>query len=295
MHLLIVTGLSGAGKTQAMKVLEDLDFFCIDNLPPPFLPQLSELHGLAAGQGKRVAVAMDVRGRDMFADLFSALDELRERGTPHQILFLDCADDILVRRYSETRRRHPLGEDSSIFEQIAQERALMAGVRDRANLIIDTSNMRALDLKARLAEIVTGQTLEEMMQVDLMSFGFKHGVPLDADVVLDVRFLPNPYYEQDLREATGLEDSVADFVLSAPEAEEWLHDTLTYLRRWLPASGRSGRRRLTVAIGCTGGQHRSVALTGQIAAKLAGHGFKVMTRHRDMKKNTREVISRRTG
>jgi UPF0042 nucleotide-binding protein len=295
MHLLIVTGLSGAGKTQAMKVLEDLGFFCIDNLPPPFLPQLSELHGLAAGQGKRVAVAMDVRGRGMFTDLFKALDELQQRGTPHQILFLECADDILVRRFSETRRRHPLDENSSIFEQIEQERALLAPVRDRANLIIDTSKMRALDLKARLAEIVTGQTLEEMMQVDLMSFGFKHGVPLDADLVLDVRFLPNPYYEQDLREATGLEASVAGFVLSQPDAEAWLEDTLAYLLRWLPAFGRSGRQRLTIAIGCTGGQHRSVALTEKMAAALTGHDLSVLTRHRDMKKNTREVISRRTG
>jgi RNase adapter protein RapZ len=282
-HLLIVTGLSGAGKTQAMKALEDLDFFCIDNLPPAFLPQLTTLHDLAVDRGKRVAVAMDVRGGTMFPDLFRALDELQSMGTPHQILFLDSADDILVRRFSETRRRHPLHEGRTLFEQIAAERRMLAEVRDRADLVLDTSRMTTHDLKARLARIVAGRDVERTMTIDLLSFGFKHGVPLDADLLFDARFLPNPYYEERLRPHTGLESNVAEYVFAQPEALEFVDDILRMLRRWVPSYARSGRSRLTVAIGCTGGQHRSVALAVRIADGLTDLSDTVGVHHRDLK------------
>jgi RNase adapter protein RapZ len=282
-HLLIVTGLSGAGKTQAMKALEDLDFFCIDNLPPAFLPQLTTLHDLAVDRGKRVAVAMDVRGGTMFPDLFRALDELQSMGTPHQILFLDSADDILVRRFSETRRRHPLHEGRTLFEQIAAERRMLAEVRDRADLVLDTSRMTTHDLKARLARIVAGRDVERTMTIDLLSFGFKHGVPLDADLLFDARFLPNPYYEERLRPHTGLESNVAEYVFAQPEALEFVDDILRMLRRWVPSYARSGRSRLTVAIGCTGGQHRSVALAVRIAERLTDLSDTVGVHHRDLK------------
>lgn len=282
LQLLIVTGLSGAGKTQAMKALEDIGFFCIDNLPPRFLPQLTDLHGLAVDEGRRFAVAMDARNPGMFNDLFEALDALQELGTPQQILFLDCADDILVRRYSETRRRHPLTLGSSLFEQIAEERRLLAEVRDRADLVIDTSHMKPAELKARLARIVTGHSLEGNMMIDVVSFGFKHGVPLDADLMLDVRFLPNPYYEAALRPQTGLDSTVADYVLGQPDAGSWLDDALNMLQRWMPAYARSGRSRLTVAIGCTGGQHRSVALAEAVGGALSDAFPNVTIRHRDI-------------
>jgi RNase adapter protein RapZ len=281
-HLLIVTGLSGAGKTQAMKALEDLDFFCIDNLPPAFLPQLTTLHDLAADRGKRVAVAMDVRGGTMFPDLFRALDELQAMGTPHQILFLDCADDVVVRRFSETRRRHPLHEGRTLFEQIAAERRVLADVRDRADLVIDTSRMTAHDLKARLARIVAGRDVERTMTIDLLSFGFKHGVPLDADLLFDARFLPNPYYEERLRPHTGLHANVAEYVFAHDEALEFVDDIVRMLRRWAPRYARSGRSRLTVAIGCTGGQHRSVALAVRIAEGLTDLSDTVGVHHRDL-------------
>jgi RNase adapter protein RapZ len=281
-HLLVVTGMSGAGKTLAMKALEDLDFFCIDNLPPSFLPQLTKLQHLAADSGRRVAVAMDVRGGDLFADLFDALDTLQADAVPHRILFLDCSDDILVRRFSETRRRHPVDEGRSLFEHIAAERRILAGLRDRADLVLDTTGMTGHDLKLRLARIVTGRSIEEGLEVDVVSFGFKHGVPLDADLMFDVRFLPNPHYETGLRPLTGLDPAVRDYVFARPEADAFVDDVARFVTRWLPGFAATGRPRLTIAIGCTGGQHRSVALTEAIGDAIrAEHPF-VDTRHRDM-------------
>lgn len=290
-QLLIVTGMSGAGKTQAMKALEDLDFFCIDNLPPVFLPQLAQLGGLAAGRGQRVAVAMDVRGRELFSDLSKALDDLQTTGVPHQILFLDCADDVLVRRYSETRRRHPVTGGRSLFEQIAAERRMLAGVRDRADLVLDTTRMTAHDLKGRLARIVAGRSLEEGIEVDLLSFGFKHGVPLDADLVFDVRFLPNPYYDEALRPQTGLDAPVRDYVLEQPAAPAFVDDVVGFVQRWLGAYAATGRPRLTVAIGCTGGQHRSVALAEAIAERLKADHPLVGTHHRDMPRSVTRTLA----
>ncbi len=280
--LLVVTGMSGAGKTQAMNALEDLGFFCIDNLPPTFLPQLADLYRSALEQGQRVAVAMDARGSGVFAHAVVSLDTLQELNVPYQVLFLDCADDTLVRRFSETRRRHPLREDANLVEQIARERRILAGVRERADVVIDTSFMKPSDLKERLALLVTGQSLEEQMAVEVVSFGFKHGVPLDADLVFDVRFLPNPFYEDDLRPQTGLDGPVADYVLGQPEAGPWLADTAGYLLQWLPAYARTGRSRLSIAIGCTGGQHRSVALAEAIGATLKTVRPSASVRHRDM-------------
>ena len=283
-HLLLVTGLSGAGKTQAMKVLEDLGFFCIDNLPPTFLPQLTKLSELAVDRGQRVAVAMDVRGRSMFADLFSALDQLQADGVPHQILFLDCADDVLVRRYSETRRRHPIGEGHSLYEQIEAERRLLAEVRDRADLLLDTSHMSPHDLKGRLARIVLGRDVRATLDVDVMSFGFKHGVPLDADLMFDVRFLPNPYYDRELRPLTGLDAPVADYVLGHPATAAYVDELAGLLTRWVPLYADAGKARLTIGIGCTGGQHRSVAIAETLAARLRERFDDVTAFHRDLPK-----------
>lgn len=283
-HLLIVTGLSGAGKTQAMKALEDLGFFCIDNLPPAFLPQLTHLSELAVDRGQRIAVAMDVRGRSMFADLFAALDQLQAEGVPHQILFLDCADDVLVRRYSETRRRHPISEGHSLYEQIEAERRLLAEVRDRADLLVDTSQMSAHALKGRLGRIVLGRDVADSLDVDVVSFGFKHGVPLDADLLFDVRFLPNPYYDPALRPLTGLDAPVADYVMRQPETAAYLGELTTLLTRWVPLYARSGKARLTVGIGCTGGQHRSVTLAEELAKRLKREFEDVAAVHRDLPK-----------
>ena len=284
-HLLLVTGLSGAGKSEAMKALEDLGFFCIDNLPPAFLPQLTNLQALAIHHGHRIAVAMDVRGRSMFDDLFAALDQLQAEQVRHQILFLDCADDVLVRRYSETRRRHPVQEGHSLYEHIAAERRLLAGVRDRADLVLDTTRMNAHDLKARLGRIVLGRDVANALDVDVMSFGFKHGVPLDADLMFDVRFLPNPYYDVALRPQTGLDAPVADYVFAQPETTLVVDEIFALLLRWIPLHAAAGKARLTVAIGCTGGQHRSVAIAERLAQRLQERFEDVTAVHRDMEKN----------
>jgi len=283
-HLLLVTGLSGAGKTQAMKALEDLGFFCIDNLPPTFLPQLTKLNELAVDRGQRIAVAMDVRSRSMFADLFTALDQLQAEGVPHQILFLDCADDVLVRRYSETRRRHPIAEGHSLYEQIETERRLLAEVRDRADLLLDTTHMSNHDLKGRLGRIVLGRDVQASLDVDVLSFGFKHGVPLDADLMFDVRFLPNPYYDRELRPLTGLDEPVATYVFAQTETVRYVDELIALLTRWIPLYAQSGKARLTVAIGCTGGQHRSVAIAEALARRLGATFDDVAAVHRDLPK-----------
>jgi UPF0042 nucleotide-binding protein len=282
--LLIVTGLSGAGKTEAMKALEDLGYFCIDNLPPSLLTQLSQLPALTADSRERIAIAMDVRGRSMFTDLFAALDVLRSDGVLHKILFLDCADDLLVRRYSETRRRHPVREGHSLYEQIAAERRLLSKVRERADLVLDTTRINPRELKIRLGRLVLNQEVSIGIDIDVMSFGFKHGVPLDADLMFDVRFLPNPYYDTELRSLTGLDKPVADYIFLQPETNLFIDEICPLIERWIPLHAASGKARLTIAIGCTGGQHRSVAIAECVSKRLKKHFTHVLPFHRDLQK-----------
>jgi UPF0042 nucleotide-binding protein len=282
--LLIVTGLSGAGKTETMKALEDLGYFCIDNLPPSLLTQLSQLPALAADSHERIAIAMDVRGRSMFTDLFAALDVLRSDGVLHKILFLDCADDLLVRRYSETRRRHPVREGHSLYEQIAAERRLLSKVRERADLVLDTTRINPRELKIRLGRLVLNQEVSIGIDIDVMSFGFKHGVPLDADLMFDVRFLPNPYYDTELRPLTGLDKPVADYIFLQPETNLFIDEICPLIERWIPLHAASGKARLTIAIGCTGGQHRSVAIAECVSKRLKKHFTHVLPFHRDLQK-----------
>jgi|TARA_B110000196_G_scaffold296339_1_gene286621 UPF0042 nucleotide-binding protein len=282
--LLIVTGLSGAGKTEAMKALEDLGYFCIDNLPPSLLTQLSQLPALTADSRERIAIAMDVRGRSMFTDLFAALDVLRSDGVLHKILFLDCADDLLVRRYSETRRRHPVREGHSLYEQIAAERRLLSKVRERADLVLDTTRINPRELKIRLGRLVLNQEVSIGIDIDVMSFGFKHGVPLDADLMFDVRFLPNPYYDTELRPLTGLDKPVADYIFLQPETNLFIDEICPLIERWIPLHAASGKARLTIALGCTGGQHRSVAIAECVSKRLIKHFTHVLPFHRDLQK-----------
>ena len=282
--LLIVTGLSGAGKTEAMKALEDLGYFCIDNLPPSLLTQLSQLPAFIADSRERIAIAMDVRGRSMFTDLFAALDVLRSDGVLHKILFLDCADDLLVRRYSETRRRHPVREGHSLYEQIAAERRLLSKVRERADLVLDTTRINPRELKIRLGRLVLNQEVSIGIDIDVMSFGFKHGVPLDADLMFDVRFLPNPYYDTELRPLTGLDKPVADYIFLQPETNLFIDEICPLIERWIPLHAASGKARLTIAIGCTGGQHRSVAIAECVSKRLKKHFTHVLPFHRDLQK-----------
>lgn len=283
----IVTGLSGAGKTQTMKALEDLDFFCIDNLPPVLLPQLLELHDKRENNGQ-YAIAIDIRAGEYFQDLVRSLELMKEKGYSYHLLFLDCHDNVLVRRFSETRRLHPLIKEektaNGIFENISAERRILADVRNSADLIIDTTDLRPMDLRARLYEVYQGQPVEESATVDLFSFGYKYGTPINADIIFDVRFINNPFYIEELRPLTGEDPRVADHVLNSPVTELFLEKFTTLIEELIPAYAREGKGRLTVGIGCTGGQHRSVAITIELAKRLKERKIKARSKHRELNK-----------
>lgn len=281
----IVTGLSGAGKTQAMKALEDLGMFCIDNLPPALLPRLVELHAQPSAKRRKYAIAIDIRVREYFSDFANALDWLVQSGYSYHMIFLDCSDNVLIKRFSETRRLHPLVEgqevSQSIYETIAAERRLLADARALAHDIIDTSDLRPMELRLRLNEIYQGNPLHQSMAVDIFSFGFKHGAPIDADIVFDVRFISNPYYIDELRPLTGEQKEVADYVLQFPIAQEFIEKFVRLVSDLLPSYSKEGKSRLTIGIGCTGGQHRSVAVSIELAKRLQEAGINARVRHRE--------------
>jgi len=280
--ILFVTGISGAGRAEVMKVLEDLDFFCIDNLPLALLPKLTQLTNITTTSEQRLAVAVDVRGRDFFSKFLATVDDLQNEDAAHRILFLDCVDDVLVRRYSETRRRHPINKGDSLYESIAAERVLLAEIKARSTFVLDTSLMKTHELRNRIGQMVLHRDVSLDLMVNVMSFGFKNGVPLDADFMFDVRFLANPYYELKLRSQTGLDTSVSEYVLEQPKALETVESISTLMEKWIPLHAAAGKTFLTVAIGCTGGQHRSVAITQALVDSLNERFTLVTAMHRDL-------------
>jgi len=284
-NIAIVTGLSGAGKTQAMKALEDLDYFCIDNLPPSLLPELLRIHQ-KTGETRPLAVAMDVRGKGLFAELTDVIHWLDESKIHYTIVFLECEDDILVRRFSETRHRHPLAEHGSLYDSIAYERKLLANIRELAHVIVDTSTLKPAELKAYLNQaLLGGDSSQLLLSIDILSFGYKYGVPNDADIIFDVRFLPNPFYIDHLKELTGLDPKVADYVLNWPQTQYFLDKFYQLIVDLLPAYSNEGKARLTIGIGCTGGKHRSVAISRELGMRLTTDGIKNQVRHRDLHEN----------
>lgn len=280
-RVLIITGLSGAGKTVAVQSLEDLGFFCVDNLPPALIPKFGELVRQSADSVQRVALVCDTRGGEFFKDLFQALDELEEYEIPYQIIYLEADDDSLVRRYKASRRRHPSAHKGRLLDGITHERELLEDVRRRADLVLDTSRLRPADLKDLLTHHVQVAAEDTGMTVHVVSFGFKYGIPIDADLVFDVRFLPNPYYVDHLRLRTGCDRDVYDFVMRSPETERFMAKLLDMLDFLVPEYTREGKAQLVIAIGCTGGRHRSVA----IGERLREHLQKtrpVTVEHRDV-------------
>jgi RNase adapter protein RapZ len=278
----IVTGLSGAGKTLAVDVFEDAGYFCVDNLPPQLLSTLVDLVRLEGSKVDRVAVVSDVRGREYFSQLERVLDELRDAGVSYTLVFLEASDDALVRRFKESRRRHPLAAGESVLEGITRERDLLATLRDRAHYVIDTSDISIQQLRERINAEIIHRGKRQSVVFTFVSFGYKYGVPIDADLLFDVRFLPNPFYDVELRPLTGLDPPVRDYVLSAVDFEEFgahLTGLLDYL---FPRYVAEGKAHLTVGIGCTGGRHRSVAIAGWLAEQYAGQGLQTTVRHRDM-------------
>lgn len=280
----IITGLSGAGKTNAIRALEDLGYFCVDNLPPKLLPKFIELSLESADRIIRVAIVIDIRGGEFFNDLFEALEDLKIQGILFEILFLEASTEVLVKRYKETRRRHPLSQQGRLLEDIILERKRLEEVRGIANKIIDTSDLNASELKTQMNDLFGPENDKVRLNITVMSFGYKYGIPLDSDLVIDVRFLPNPFYQEHLKEQTGQDLDVKNYVLESKVTEEFLQKFNEMLGFLLPNYVKEGKTHLVIAIGCTGGQHRSVALAEELGRKLNEKGYSAGVRHRDMKK-----------
>ncbi len=280
--LVIITGMSGAGKTIAVQSMEDLGFFCVDNLPPVLIPKFAELIQQSNGKIGRVALVIDLRGREFFKALSQSLLDLKENYTLRsEILFLDATDSVLVQRYKETRRRHPLAPADAPLEGINQERKLLEELKGLANQVIDTSNLKPVQLKERIAAGFTNME-ESKLSVNVISFGFKYGVPIDADLIFDVRFLPNPHYVETLRPNTGMDADVYEYVMKWSETQEFLVKLLDMLHFLIPQYRKEGKSQVVIGIGCTGGKHRSVAIAEYLGKVLGESETEVVrVRHRD--------------
>ncbi|MBE6610986.1 MAG: RNase adapter RapZ [Ruminococcaceae bacterium] len=285
MEFLIITGMSGAGKSQAANTLEDLGWYCIDNMPAQLIPKFAELYSASPGKLGKVAFIVDIRGEVEFETLFAELDGLKKQGFNCRTIFMECADEVIISRYKFTRRTHPLvaAKNISIAEALTEERAMLAPAKSRADYTIDTTKLAASQLKEKIFGIVNTGGVGGLL-VTCMSFGFKHGAASEADLVFDVRCFPNPYYHEELKEHTGLEAPVRDFVFSHAETTDFLaklHDMIDYL---LPLYQREGKTQLIIAIGCTGGKHRSVAIAEALASHIRAGGYRTVTIHRDITK-----------
>jgi UPF0042 nucleotide-binding protein len=280
-ELLVITGMSGAGRSTAAKALEDLGWYVVDNLPPQLIAELAALTARAQPAITRIAVSVDVRGRSFFSEIADALKVADAVGMHTRLLFLDATDEALVRRFESVRRPHPLQADGTILDGIARERVLISDLRAGADTVIDTSRLNVHELSRKVVDVFGGSGAP-LIRVALMSFGFKYGLPLDADLVADVRFLPNPHWVPELRPRTGLDEPVSHYVLSQEGAGEFLDRYAAALQPVLAGYVRENKRYATVAVGCTGGKHRSVAMVQELAGRLAAPGVEVSTVHRDL-------------
>ena len=279
----VITGFSGAGKSQAMATFEDAGYFCVDNLPPEMIGSLADLFGHEGSKVQHAAVASDTRGGGYFEGLVKVLEDLERGGVPFRLLFLEASDPVLINRFKETRRRHPLADGGSVDAAIREEREVLAPIKERADVSIDTSDLSA----ARLRKVVADKMLPHgkigRLAVTFLTFGFKHGTPRDADLSFDVRFLPNPHYEADLRDLTGLDDAVIEYVESSDGIAEFYEHLTPLFDYLLPKYVQEGKSHLTVGIGCTGGRHRSVVFVEELRRRL-GSAWDILVRHRDLER-----------
>jgi UPF0042 nucleotide-binding protein len=284
---LIITGMSGAGKTQVMRTLEDLGYFCVDNLPPTFIPKFMEICMQSQTKdpiGLKLALVVDIRGGKFFNELAGVLDKLENNSVKYELLFLDASDATLIKRYKETRRRHPLGTRGGLSASIDKERKILSTVRDKASLIIDTSDMTNDQLRKKIIAAYGKDGGLPPMNIVIQSFGFKHGVPMDCDMLLDVRFLPNPFYVPELKQLCGNDKPVVDFISKKPVTKEFtkkLEDMTSFL---LPLYVKEGKSQLMVGVGCTGGRHRSVYIANLLGSWIKKAGYNVQVVHRDLLK-----------
>ncbi|MBR1691879.1 MAG: RNase adapter RapZ [Lachnospiraceae bacterium] len=285
MRLVVVTGMSGGGKSTAMKMLEDMGFYCVDNLPVPLIPTFVELVAEPNTEIEKVALGLDVRSDRSFDYISEALDQVRDAGYSYEILFMNASDNVLVRRYKETRRVHPVDGSGSIEHSIQKERTILQETMHQADYVIDTSNLLTRELKEELDRIFLRNEAYNSLMVNIVSFGFKNGIPLDADMVFDVRFLPNPFYIEELKHKTGNDKEVYDYVMGFEEAGAFLERLVDMVRFLIPNYVKEGKYRLVIAIGCTGGQHRSVTLANALYQELSDKGeYGLSLSHRDAKK-----------
>lgn len=290
LEVVVITGMSGAGKTVAIQSFEDLGYFCVDNMPPALLPKLLELVN-ETGKVTKVALVFDLRSQAFYDEIIEMLKTIEDdQGGNAKILFLDATDDELVSRYKETRRSHPLAMDGRVLDGIKKERSILEIIKVQAQLVIDTSDISPRQLREKIFANFD-KIKSSPFHVDVMSFGFKYGLPIDADVVMDVRFLPNPYYIPELRNLTGVNQAVADYVMDCQESQDFYEQFLKLLDLVIPGYKKEGKTTVTIAIGCTGGQHRSVALAEKIGHALEAQDYLVHISHRDMNKR-KETINR---
>ncbi|NJP37134.1 RNase adapter RapZ [Bacillus luteus] len=288
LELVIITGMSGAGKTVAVQSFEDMGYFCVDNLPPALIPKFIDLVDSSAGKMQKAALVIDLRAREFFDQLFETMNRLgtESKVTP-KILYLDADDETLVKRYKETRRSHPLSEQSSPLNGIHAERELLDELKGAAQVILDTTGLKPLQLRERILQQFSSEE-KDTFQVNVLSFGFKHGLPIDADLVFDVRFLPNPHYIDHMRPLTGLDKEVSDYVLKWDETKKFVEKLDDLLQYMLPHYKREGKSQLVIAIGCTGGKHRSVTLAEYFQKRLTELDYQTYVSHRDVEKGRRE-------
>lgn len=278
-EIVIITGLSGAGKSQAVKVFEDMGYFCVDNLPVPLIPKFAELCQQSGGQVKSVALVIDIRGDLFLNDLNQVLDELTKMAIDYQILFLEASDEVLISRFKESRRHHPLSPEGTISAGIDLERDKLSNLRGRANKIIDTSRLKVNELREELRQQWGVNHVK--MTITILSFGYKYGIPMDTDLLMDVRFIPNPFYIPELKALTGRDKAVQDYVFATAESQSFVRKFSELLLFLLPNYIKEGKTHLTLGIGCTGGQHRSVALAIRLGEILQDAGYNVVIKHRD--------------
>lgn len=282
MEFVIVTGLSGAGKSQAIKVMEDLGFYCMDNLPPSLLPKFAELCYQTMSHVKKVALVVDIRGGEFFDDLFENLAKLKDYGYNYKIMFLDAADEVLIQRYKEHRRPHPLSPNGQITVGIAEERKRLEDIRKRSDYLIDTTDLSIKMLKEKIKNIFMEGEKKDNFTISVLSFGFKHGIPLDADLVFDVRFLPNPHYIDELRDFTGNNKEVSDYVMSYNQSKDFLKKLIDMMTFLIPYYSQEGKSQLVIAIGCTGGKHRSVTIANELYRYFKNNNHNAIINHRDI-------------
>lgn len=287
MRFIVITGISGAGKSLVANYLEDLGFFCVDNLPPSLIPKFAEVCFKSGGKMDKVALVIDIRGGELLNDLFPALETLKEGGFSYEILFMEASDKVLIKRYKESRRTHPLAPEGRLLKGINEERDVLSKIKEKANHIIDTSNLTPRQLREEIVNIIDDENSYKGIIISIISFGFKYGIPMDCDLVFDVRFIPNPYYISSMKKLTGKNETVRNYVLKFEETVDFLDKLTDMLDFLIPNYIKEGKAQLVIGIGCTGGRHRSVAIADSLYRTFIEKQYSVIIEHRDIEKDGR--------